>query len=150
VEASNGFGIVLLFVADSMYLACPDKVENCSRCCPIHEQVKKPLKNKFPSVQKVIPENKGQGPLSISRLVCTMSACGVMRKKLHHVSCIEWQVFKSTHPCQTPQFHLIRKTTFEYRVIPTPFSHHTSSHSRKGYFRINHISYIWTQELESN
>ena len=47
VEASNGFGIVLLFVADSMYLACPDKVENCSRCCPIHQQVKKPLKNKF-------------------------------------------------------------------------------------------------------
>jgi hypothetical protein len=86
VEASNQLGIVLLFVADSMYLVSPDKVKNCSQCCPIHEQVKKRLRNKLPFVQSAIPENKSQDLFSISRLVCTTSVCGVMRKKLHCVS----------------------------------------------------------------
>jgi hypothetical protein len=94
-EANNGLGDIFSFLwLIQMYLVSPDKVENCSQCCPIHEQFKKPLKNKFASVQSEIPENKSQGPVSISRHICTTSVCGVMRKKLHCLSYVEWQVLR--------------------------------------------------------
>jgi len=145
--ARDSFSILWLI---QMYLASSDKVQNFSQCCPIHEQVKKPLKNKSPSMQSATPENKSQCPIYISRLVCTTSVCGVMRKKLHCLSYVEWQILKDHILVKPHSFIWYEKLLLNTELFPLLFSHHTSSNSRKGDFRINHVSNFWTQVLESD